>query len=211
VFATSYPGGTRSGKGWCHCTVTAGTSIIKTQPTFYHIASLDHGTSTSITCLRTTSLLTLNADLWPAMGRSWPFQPLQLWWTGWVLPTTYKTRWRGLDILKLQYMPYMRETFNLKATHFILRGNTCSYSTTSNADSPLSMLDTSVSYHLYLLLICVMFTLLLDRWAPVGEDRRKACSYLSDSGAEGRCYIHVTPALSCMKSLRAVKHLVTVW
>ncbi len=127
------------------------------------------------------------------------------------LPTTYKTRWRGLDILKLQYMPYMRETFNLKATHFILRGNTCSYSTTSNADSPLSMLDTSVSYHLYLLLICVMFTLLLDRWAPVGEDRRKACSYLSDSGAEGRCYIHVTPALSCMKSLRAVKHLVTVW
>uniref|UniRef100_A0A671KP77 Calponin-homology (CH) domain-containing protein n=1 Tax=Sinocyclocheilus anshuiensis TaxID=1608454 RepID=A0A671KP77_9TELE len=50
-----------------------------------------------------------------------------------------------------------------KSTHFILRGNTCFYSTTGNADSPLSMLDTSVSYHLYLLLICLMFTLLLDQ------------------------------------------------
>lgn len=90
-----------------------------------------------------------------------------------------------------------------KATHFILRGNICFWLCRLNAGhfSLLSFVSPS-----HLSRVCSS----LGPVSPtMGEDRRKVCRFLADSGPEGRCYFSATPALSCMKSLRAVSHLVT--
>lgn len=61
VFATSHLGGARSGQSWRHCTGIIGSSIIKTQPTIYHVALLYHGMTSSISL----PCLTISSSLYP--------------------------------------------------------------------------------------------------------------------------------------------------
>lgn len=128
----------------------------------------------------------------------------QLWWTGRLPPTSYKPLWRGLDVLKLQYCALLEGNCTLKP-RISFWGEIAVSSPPLAMPSVPSQCWTPLSPF-----FCISFSFLscsLSSLGPVsptmGEDREKVCSFLADSGPEGRC--HSSPLLyevtnSCQSS-----------